>query len=172
MGRGIVGGIVGGIGGGIFGTMWYLVDIVKNKIRAKLYCQVTIKHNDDTFKWVNKYMKDRGLIKDDGHLRCRIKVDDAPWWEAIFQAKKGKPDLEFVPGAGYHIFTHKGKKFWVHHWVGATMTTGHDYQPTEMEELTIVTWGTDTQHIKDFIDDCVVHNMKVDHDKIGIYEQH
>lgn len=41
-----------------------------------------------------------------------------------------------------------------------------------MEELTIVTWGTNTQHIKDFIDDCVVHNMKVDHDKIGIYEQH
>lgn len=152
-----------GIGGGLVGSLYYVMDIVKRKIRAKMYCQVTIKHNDETFKWVNKFMKDRELIKDDGQLRCRIKVEDLKWWEAIFQPKKGKPELEFLPGAGQHIFKFKGKTFWVTHNVGETVTTGHDRRPTEMEDLTIITWGNDTSHIKEFIDACVVHNMQTDH---------
>lgn len=161
-----------GLGGGIFGSIWYVYGIVSDKIRAKLYCHVTIKSTDDTFKWINKYIKDKKIIKDDAWLSCRIKQDDLPWWEAIFQAKKGKPELEFLPGAGTHIFSYKGKTFWLNHTIGEPFVGGPEQVPMEDERLTIITWGNDTTHIKDFIDACVVHNMKTDHNKIGIYELH
>lgn len=161
-----------GIGGGIFGTIYYVIDIIKGKIQAKLTCRVTIKHTDETFKWVNKFMKDKKLIKNDGTLRCKIKIDDAPWWESIFKPKKGKPDLDYSPGAGMHIFEFNGKSFWVSHNIGETLITGWERQPTEMEDLTIMTWGNDTSHIKNFIDACVVHNMKTDKNAINIYELH
>ena len=71
-----------------------------------------------------------------------------------------------------HIFEFKGKTFWVNHHVGETLITGWERMPTEMEELTIMTWGNDTSYIKDFIDACVVHNMKTDKNHINIYELH
>ena len=76
-----------GLGGGILGSLSYILDVIKGKIRARLSCRVTIKHTDETFKWINKYMKDKELIKNDGQLRCKIKIDDAPWWESIFKPK-------------------------------------------------------------------------------------
>lgn len=41
--------------------------------------------SDETFKWVSKYMKDMGYVKEDAALRARIKEDDEPWWERIFK---------------------------------------------------------------------------------------
>ena len=80
--------------------------------------------------------------------------------------------MDYVPGAGMHIFEFKGKTFWVNHHIGETLITGWERMPTEMEELTIMTWGNDTSYIKDFIDACVVHNMKTDKNHINIYELH
>ena len=161
-----------GLGGGVFGTFYYLMDIIRKKIRAKMYCSVSIKHTDETFKWINKFMKDNEIIKGDSQLRCRIQREDLPWWEEIFKPKGGKPNLEFVPGAGQHLFKYKGKRFWVYHHIGETVISGWERMPTEMETLTIITWGTDTSYIKDFVDAAVVHSMKTDHDKVGIYELH
>lgn len=91
-----------------------------------MYCSVRISYNDDTFKWVTKYMQDKKLIKKDNSLRARIKRSSGPWWEEIFKVKddKAKPELEFSPGAGDHFFKHKGKTMYVHHHIGETIITG------------------------------------------------
>ena len=47
-----------GMGGGVLGMLYFLVDFIQGKIQAKLYCSVRIKYDDDTFKWVNKYMQE------------------------------------------------------------------------------------------------------------------
>ena len=69
-----------------------------------------IKSDDDCFKWVNKYMQDKKLIKDDTVLTAKIKQNEGPWWEEIFKAKddKKKPEVDYLPGAGLHIFKFKG----------------------------------------------------------------
>ena len=56
-------------------------------------------------------MQDKGYIKKDNSLRARIKKTSGPWWEEIFKVKddRAKPELEFSPGAGDHLFTYKGK---------------------------------------------------------------
>lgn len=54
-----------GMGGSVIGVLYFLFDFIWGKIKAKFYCSVRIKYDDDTFKWVNKYMQDAGLIADD-----------------------------------------------------------------------------------------------------------
>lgn len=139
-----------------------------------MYCSVEIKGDDDTFKWVNKYMQDKGLIVDDTVLLAKIKQNEGNWWEEIFKAKddKKKPEVDFAPGAGMHIFKFKGKTMWVTHVIGKTITTGWEKQPTELETIHIVTWGTDTAIIKELIDAAVEHCMEKENDLIGIYELH
>ena len=40
----------------------------KNKIWSKLYNSVHLKYSDDTFKWVNRYIKDKGFVVDTNGL--------------------------------------------------------------------------------------------------------
>lgn len=163
-----------GMGGSFLGVVYFLIDFIWGKIQARLYCSVVIKYDDDTFKWVNKYMQDTGLIADDTVLRAKIKQSSGPWWEEIFKVKddKKKPEVEYSPGAGNHVFKFKGKTMWAAHQIGETLLTGWDRQPTEQEHIHIVTWGNDTTLIKEFIDMCVDHCMEKDTNKIGIYELH
>lgn len=44
--------------------------------------------------------------------------------------------------------------------------------PQELEHIDIVTWGTDTTIIKEFIDSCIEHSIEKETDLIGIYELH
>jgi chaperone BCS1 len=119
-------------------------------------------------------MQDTGLIADDTVLRAKIKQSSGPWWEEIFKARddKKKPEVEYSPGAGDHVFKHNGKTMWAAHSTGKTLITGWERQPTQQEEIVIRTWGTDTAPIKDFIDKCVEHCMEKDAGKVGIYELH
>ena len=163
-----------GMGGSVVGALYFIIDYIKFKIQERMYCSVEIKGDDDTFKWVNKYMQDKGLIVDDTVLLAKIKQNEGPWWEEIFKAKddKKKPEVDFAPGAGMHIFKFKGKTMWVTHVIGKTITTGWEKMPTELEQIYIVTWGTDTAPIKDLIDAAVEHCMEKENDLIGIYELH
>lgn len=119
-------------------------------------------------------MQDKKLIKDDTVLTAKIKQNDGPWWEEIFKAKddKKKPEVDYLPGAGLHIFTFKGKTIWVYHIIGKTIVTGWEKMPQELEHIDIVTWGTDTTIIKEFIDSCIEHSIEKETDLIGIYELH
>jgi hypothetical protein len=85
------------MGGGVVGTLYFIFGFIWQKIQAKLYCAIRIKSDDDTFKWVNKYMQDQTLIKDDTVLRAGIKQSSGPWWEEIFKARddKKKPEVEY-----------------------------------------------------------------------------
>lgn len=55
-----------GIGGAAMGILAWIIDYIWRKIQKLLYCSMIIKYDDDTFKWVNKYMRDNGLMKGDG----------------------------------------------------------------------------------------------------------
>ena len=163
-----------GMGGGLVGMIYFVLDYIIGKVQEQLYCSVQIKSDDDTFKWVNKYMQDANLITNDTVLIANIKQNRGPWWQEIFKARddKKKPEVEYAPGAGNHIFKFKGKSMWVSHVIGKTITVGWEKKPTELEHIEIVTWGTDVTPIKEFIDTCVEHCMEKETNMVGIYELH
>ena len=108
-----------------------------------LYCSIVLKYDDDTFHWVNKYLRDNGHIKGDGTLKCRKKTNDGPWWETIFIAKddKKKPEVEYLAGPGTHKVNFKGRTIWAHHHIAETLVTGHERTPTDQEFIHLIAWG-------------------------------
>ena len=55
-----------GFGGGVLGLVYNLIDYYTGVIKRKMYCSITLKYNDDTYKWVQKYMKETGKLADVG----------------------------------------------------------------------------------------------------------
>ena len=162
-----------GFGGSIVGIFYAILNTIYTYIKNKLVCSIKIQDHDETFKWLSKYMKDKGFIKEDAALKANIKEDDEPWWEAIFKgAHKKKPVVEYKPGPGDHFIKFKGRTLWINCHEGETMITGHDRVPTNPQEINIMAYGTDTSIIKQFIEESVVHCMQKESDLISIYEQH
>ena len=163
-----------GMGSGLVGLLYFILNFAVGKIKERLCCSVVIKFDDDTFEWVNKYMQDKGHIRDDTVLKASIKKKEGPWWQEIFKTKdeKKKPEVEYAPGRGTHCFNFKGRTLWVSHIVGKTLTVGHEKKPMEMESIEISVFGKDSSIIKEFIDCCVEHCRVKDEGLVGIYELH
>ena len=62
-----------GLGGTALGAVYAMLNYIWSKIQRLLYCSIVLKYDDDTFHWVNKYLRDNGHIKGDGTLKCRKK---------------------------------------------------------------------------------------------------
>ena len=122
-----------GIGGSIGGLFWWLYGLLHQKVMSSFVVSLQIKYDDDTFKWVNKYMRDKGLIKEEGALQVKVKKERGPWWEEIFKPKddKAKPEIEYLAGPGSHLMIFKGHKIWSSYHEGETLMTGHDRRPTK-----------------------------------------
>jgi len=86
-----------GMGGGIAAFIYKILYMIKLKVNAKLWCSVHLKYDDDTFKWVNRYMKDMGYIKKGStNWVCKEKKEEEEgWWIEIFKNKdaNSKPEV-------------------------------------------------------------------------------
>jgi len=55
-----------GMGGSLFGIVWWAWDLAKEKFWRMFICSVEVRWDDETYKWVNKYMQAKGYIKEQG----------------------------------------------------------------------------------------------------------
>lgn len=154
--------------------IYFMFDWIKKEIMARIFSQVTINHDDDAFKWVLKYLKEKDLLAHDNVLFCNVKESRMEWYEEIFMTKddKRKPDIEYNPGAGIHAFMYKGTKMWVHHQEGEIIMTGWERRPTRQDKINLYVWGQNTEPIKQFMEDCITLSMKKDDGKVKIWELH
>ena len=164
-----------GYGGTFLAFGYQILNRIRRKIQSKLFNSIHIKYNDDTFKWVNRYIKDMGYVVESNGLVCGLKKEDEdPWYISIFKKKDPNemPELSYKPGPGQRKITHKGKTLWIRHSEGKTMILGHDRVPTTPQYIDIHSWGTDNSIIKDFINTAIDHCMKKDNEAVEIYELH
>jgi len=163
-----------GVGGSLIGILYSLGKWIWDKIMHNLYSCVTINFDDDTFKHVLKYLQDKELLAHDNVLFCKIKKNDLPWWEQMFEKKDEKkaPEVDYSPGSGMHKFVFNGRTMFVHHQEGQVMMTGWDRTPTSCDKLHIYTFGNDCQPIRDFVQATLEHSVQKDDGLVCIYELH
>ena len=143
-----------GLGGTIIGAIYSVLFGIYYQIKNKLVVTVQIRYDDETFLQVNKYMQDMGYINYNSNLRAKVKRDNKPWWEKIFEARDDRkiPELEYSAGGGkHHVFEFKGRTMWVFHREGETIVCGDERMPTVQEDMYIHAYGTDPAIIKEFI---------------------
>ena len=108
-------------------------------------CSVEITDKDPTFDWVRKYMKEEGMIKEEGFLKVTKKYPDDGEEAWINRSNdKAKPEVEYNQGGGTYIVTFQGRKLWIDHWEGKTEVTGWNRQPNNRQFMCINAYGTDT----------------------------
>ena len=62
-----------GYGGTAVAFCYHIVARIGLKIWSKLYNSIDLKSSDDTFKWVNRYIKDMGYVVDTNGLVAGLK---------------------------------------------------------------------------------------------------
>ena len=119
-------------------------------------------------------MRETGQIKEKGTMKVQLKRNEGNWWEEIFKSKddRKKPEVEYLYGEGQHIINFKGKTIFADQRITEKLITGWEMVQTNVEYITLTTFGTDTAVLKEFIDATIDHSMKKDEDTIGIYELH
>lgn len=49
---------------------------------AKFYCNITLKNNDEVYKWVVDFIQYKKFIKNnESTLRAKVKVEQEEWWK-------------------------------------------------------------------------------------------
>lgn len=135
-----------GYGGAIVGSLYAILYKIKLKIASKLYNSVVLRYNDDTFKWVNRYIKDMGYVRESAGLVAGLKQEDEEEWYIQIWKKKDPnemPEVQYKPGPGIRKIKHKGKTLWISHSEGKTMILGWERQPITPQYIHIHSWGTD-----------------------------
>ena len=102
----------------------------------------------------------------EGTLKVKVKKFEGNWKKLA----GAKPDVEYFAGPGRSIFKFKGRTLWAQHSEGKVYLTGWDRRPQADESISIHAYGTDNTILKEFVDCAVIHSMKKDEGKIGIWE--
>lgn len=71
--------------------------------------------SDKIFRKVLKFLTEKGYLKHSmSQMKVQIKPKEQKWWWMPSSAKDltAKPEVEYLPGGGNHIFTYEGTKMW------------------------------------------------------------
>lgn len=105
-----------GYGGTVIAFGYHILARIRQKIWSKLYNSIHLKYSDDTFKWVNRYIKDKGFVVESNGLVAGLKKEEEEeWYIQIFKKKDDNemPEIVYKPGPGLRRVTHKGKTLWI-----------------------------------------------------------
>jgi len=95
-----------GLGGSIMGAFYTVYYYVRQKVLERWMCSVEITDKDPTFDWVQKFMKDKGMVKEEGFLKVTKKIPDDGEEAWINRSNdKSKPEVDYNQGSGTYIVT-------------------------------------------------------------------
>jgi hypothetical protein len=49
-------------------TLKIILSYFISLVRSRMYCEIRIESEDQSYKWVNKYMQDKGFLEADTNL--------------------------------------------------------------------------------------------------------
>jgi BCS1 N terminal len=129
--------------------------------------------SDKIFRKVLKFLTEKGYLKHSmSQMKVQIKPKEQKWWWMPSSAKDltAKPEVEYLPGGGNHIFTYEGTKMWASQVEGPTLSTGYERKPTRTETLYITCYGQNTTPLKNLVQASIDYSEEKETEMMKIYQ--
>ncbi len=98
-----------GFGGFITSACWFLWAVVYDRIKRYFVTQVIIDNTDAPYKWVLKYLTEKGYLATSmNQFVAKIRPQDGRWWDS----KRKLVEVDYFPAPGAHSFIFNGRKLW------------------------------------------------------------
>lgn len=131
---------------------------------------MTIHNFDPTYKWLLKYLIEKGYLKESmNNSIVKLQKKEKKYWE---RTEKEKPKSEYFPSIEeQHIFTFRGVKMFAYQsQAEESVEIGWGKKQFKEEHITIYCKSGQTDLIRDLIDEAVIHSMEQDKGLLGIYQ--
>jgi chaperone BCS1 len=135
---------------------------------------VELTNKDEAYDWVMQwcanYAKTGGKFISAQKVTLNIKKGATSGPARRPKDDDEKPELQFLPGKGSHIFWYKGKMVWMQrHFDGNPMTTGWNNQVFQSERLVLSCYGRRKDFFLDLLNEAMDLSYARDVDKTKIY---
>jgi hypothetical protein len=138
--------------GFLMSAVYFIYNWIVTKLRRNFLCSITVQSSDDIYKMLLLFLTQNGYLKGSmTNMKCQLKPKKWTWWWNQSKEDNKKPEVEYLPAPGSHIFSYKGKKMWAQQIEGETLQTGYERKPTKQEALRIETYGKSTELLKQLV---------------------
>jgi hypothetical protein len=101
------------LSGMLMSGFYFIFNYLYYKIRGRLMCSLSISSSDEIYKMTLDFLTAKGYLKGSlTQLKCQMKKKGFTWWWTSAKEENKKPEVEYLPGPGNHIFTYQGKTMW------------------------------------------------------------
>ena len=154
----------------IIGVIYYLVNFITQEIRKRLTCSISMESGDQVQRKVLKFLTENGYLKFSmSNMKVQLKPKERTWWWLASKNQNAKPEVEYLPGGGNHIFTYEGTKMWASQVEGPTLSTGYERKPTRTETLYITCYGQNTTPLKNLVQASIDYSEEKETEMMKIY---
>ena len=142
-------------------------------LRGRTFCSVTISNKDESFEVIIDYIGKMGIVQS-GCLVASTHKKKKTWkdWRTEFlMGARTAPRMSYQPANNndVHIIYYDGCRILMHRHKGETVVTGWERVPTQMETLTLSSWGSHVAPLKKLIDDALKSSFEEQQDELSVF---
>ena len=142
-------------------------------LRGRTFCSITIQSKDESFMKVIDYIGKQGLVSS-GCLNATTYKKKKTWkdWRTEFlMGQRNPPRMDYQPANNndVHIIHYAGARILMHRHKGETVVAGWERVPTQMESLTLSSFGSRVAPLKQLIDDALRASFEEQQDELNVF---
>jgi len=156
--------------------VYYILEFLKNRSVERFTSSIQLESADPLFHWVLDYLIEKGYFSNSfNNLTCQLerKGDHQSFFwgnNKNVLLDNEKPELHYIPSAGYQFFKYKNIKITVRHSIGSLMVTGNELQPSYPETLILSSFNPkNIKLLKELCEEALSRALEKDQDLTKIY---
>ena len=142
-------------------------------LRGRTFCSITISNKDESFEKIIDFIGNQGIVQSGCLVASTRKKRKTfkDWRTEFFMGQRNPPQMSYQPANNndVHIIWYKGTRILMHRQKGETVVTGWERVPTQMETLTLSSFGSRVSPLKHLVDDAVKAAYEDLQDELAVF---
>lgn len=149
----LTGGIGMGVGGALLAYVRSLPGLITSLVRRRFITSINVTSSDQKYSTLMEFLSTLESAQKSKLLSAR-----SSWQNNV-------RTVFFCPAPGAHVFTYKGKRFWISQ-VRKEAKDGYNAPP---EEVTLFCFGLDYKFLRNLVTDAMLHNETVEKYQLSVF---